>query len=207
MTEFFDISQTLEEGLAVWPGDPEYRVQPVARISGGASANLTAIYMGTHTGTHIDAPCHIMDGAGSVADIPLEKLVGPARVIELPSERSIRAADLSSLVAGVRRLLLKTAPASPAGTAFEPGFVYLEPDAADFLADKGMLLVGTDAPSVDPFESIDLPAHHALLGHGVVLLEGIRLNGVPPGDYMLACLPLKVAGGDGAPARAVLWKD
>jgi arylformamidase len=203
--EIFDISQTLKPGMAVWPGDPEFLQEPVLRIVRGDVSNLMAIRMGTHTGTHIDAPLHVADSGTDAAGIPLRNCFGPARVLSIAAAPCIRASDLLPLDwRGVERVLFKTASAVPG--AFNPEFIYLAEDASAFLAGKGMLLVGTDAPSVDPFESRDLPSHRILTGNGTAILEGIRLNAVLPGDYSLVCLPLKIAGADGSPVRAILWR-
>jgi len=208
MTEFFDITRTLRNGMAVWPGDPEFRQRRVIQIKEGGSTNVTEICLGTHTGTHVDAPLHMDDSGGDAAAIPLGSLVGPARVVQMDAKTSIRAADLSPLDwAGVERLLFKTRCSSLPESHFDRDFVSLEADAAEFLANRGILLVGTDAPSVDSFDSADLPSHRILTGHGIVILEGIRLDAVPPGDYFLACLPLKLTGADGSPVRAVLWRS
>jgi len=203
---FYDISQTLGEGVAVWPGDQEYRSHWTARIADGSSANVSALSMSAHTGTHIDAPLHLFNAGADVASVPVNSCVGRARVFALTSERRITAAHLLPLDwRGVERVLFKTRSGSAAGPQFERGFVSIDESAAEFLVKNKMLLVGTDAPSVDPFESRDLSSHRMLLQNGIVILEGARLGGVPPGDYQLICLPLKLSGLDGSPVRAVLY--
>jgi arylformamidase len=205
--EIFDISQTLREGIVVWPGDPEYRQTPVLKIKEGASANVLSIHAGTHTGTHVDAPYHIEDSGADVASIGLENFIGPARVISIAAEKCITGSDLRSLDwQGIKRVLFKTRLGSLPENIFDPNFVYLAEDASEFLAQKRMLLVGTDAPSIDPFGSTDLHAHKNLIRSGLVILEGVRLDSVPAGDYNLVCLPLKIAGADGSPVRAILWR-
>ncbi len=205
--QIFDISRTLEEGMAVWPGDPEFRRKPAASIRDGDAANVLAIHMGTHTGTHIDAPLHVADSGMDAAGIPLRHFIGPARVVPVSGGISVAAAELSLLDwKGVERVLFKTRSGSLPENVFDPDYVWLAEDAAQFLAGMGLLLVGTDAPSVDPFKSPDLPAHKTLIRGGVAILEGIRLDPVSPGDYSLVCLPLKLAGADGSPVRAILWK-
>jgi arylformamidase len=205
--QIFDISQTLEKGMVIWPGDPEFRAKPVARIKDGDSTNVLAIHMGTHTGTHIDAPLHVDDLGVDAAGIPVQHFIGPARVVQISAKASIRAAELALLDwQGVERVLFKTRSGSLSGNSFDRNFVWLAEDASEFLIRRGLLLVGTDAPSIDPFEGTDLRAHKMLLSGGAAILEGIRLGAVPPGDYNLVCLPLKLAGADGSPVRAILWK-
>ncbi|MDR1726737.1 MAG: cyclase family protein [Acidobacteriota bacterium] len=209
MTTLIDITRRLGEGLAVWPGDPEFRRRPVWRLEDGAPANVEELRMGTHAGTHLDAPRHVLaDGAGPEA-FPLAALVGPARVFDLaatlPGARRVRAADLGALdFAGVRRAIFKTSPTAPSGGGFESDYAFLGQDAAERLVARGILLVGTDAMSVDPAGARDLRAHRRLLAGGVAILEGLELGGAPPGDYELLCLPLRIDGVDGVPARAVL---
>jgi arylformamidase len=205
--EIFDISQTLVEGMAVWPGDPEFVLHPVLKIAEGEVANVSEIRLGTHAGTHIDAPFHLDDSGKDATSIALSSLVGPARVIRFSGETCIRADDLYPLDwQGVERVLFCTRSGSKPESSFDSNFIYFAEDAAQFLAGKGIQLVGTDAPSIDTLNSTGLPAHKALFGAGIVILENARLDGVLPGDYNLVCLPLKLAGADGSPARAILWR-
>jgi arylformamidase len=205
--EIFDISQTLVEGIAVWPGDPEFIRRSVQKIAEGALSNVSEIRLGTHTGTHLDAPFHLDDSGKDVTGIGLRSLVGPARVVRFSGERSIQAVDLYPLDwRGVERILFHTRSGSKPENVFDPDFIYFSKDAAEFLAGKGILLVGTDAPSVDALNSPDLPAHKTLFGAGITILESARLDDLSPGDYNLVCLPLKLAGADGSPARAILWR-
>ena len=205
--QIYDISQTLSGGVAVWPGDPEFRHRRTARIANGASSNVSAVDMCVHTGTHVDAPLHLDDSGCDIADAPLSRCIGPVRIFEIPSRKSIRASDLSGLDwTGVERVLFKTCGSRAPEQPLDGNYACLEEDAAGFLVEKGILLAGTDAPSVDPFSSTDLPSHRILLQHGIVILEGARLEHVPPGDYELVCLPLKLAGSDGSPVRAILRK-
>lgn len=205
--EIFDISKTLKEGLAVWPGDPEFRLSPVLRIKEGHSSNVLAIDMGTHTGTHIDAPLHVDDSGSDVTGISMLPFIGPARVIAISAEKCLEASDLFRLDwRGVERVLFKTRASRIPEYFFDQNFVYLSEEASEFLAKKRILLVGTDGPSVDPFGSTELRCHKALIGSGAAILEGIRLGDVPEGNYNLVCLPLKLAGADGSPVRAILWR-
>jgi arylformamidase len=203
--EFFDISQTLQEGIAVWPGDPEFRMSRVSQIQDGKGANVSAFQMGTHTGTHLDAPLHLDDAGSGVEGIPLHQLIGPARVFEFNSDDGVRASDLASLdLQGITRVLFKAAAGEMPESLFNRNYVFLHEDAAEYLAEQGIVLLGVNAPSVDAWNNESLPIHQILLKHKIIILEGLRLGSVPPGDYELICLPLKLAGCDGAPVRAIL---
>jgi arylformamidase len=203
--ETYDISQTLCRGIAVWPGDPEFKPRPAARIQNGEPSNVSAIDMCVHTGTHVDAPIHLDDEGNDISGVPLHHFMGAARVFSIRAVKCIRAADLAVLDwKNVERVLLKTRGSQSSDYSFDKNFVYLDPSASEYLTQKGLLLVGTDAPSVDAFDSTDLPSHRILLRHGTMILEGARLESVPPGDYELICLPLKLAGMDGSPVRAIL---
>ncbi len=203
--QIYDISQTLREGIAVWPGDQPYHYEWTMRIRDGAACNVCAVTMSTHTGTHIDAPLHFDESGPDVATIPADCFVGPARVVEVQVKECITAADLRLLpIQGVSRLLFKTCRAGTASREPGPGFIYLSGDGAEYLGGHGLLLVGTDAPSVDAYDSKTLTSHRILRQHQVAILEGASLESVPPGDYELICLPLKLAGLDGSPVRAIL---
>jgi len=205
--KIYDISQTLCEGMSVWPGDPQFRQYQLLQMREGATSNTSALEMGVHTGTHIDVPLHLNVSGLDTARIPLHPFMGPARVFSISVNQCIRTADLSILDwQGVERALFKTCSNDSPEFSFEEKFVYFHEDAAGFLARQGVLLVGTDAPSVDAFENTRLLAHRMLLDHEIVILENARLEGVPPGDYELICLPLKLSGSDGSPVRAILRK-
>jgi arylformamidase len=203
----YDISRTLQDGLPVWPGDPQFLSSWAMRRRDGASSNVSSFSMGTHTGTHIDAPLHLDDAGNDVAGINLRNLIGPARVFFISSGNCIRLEDLEKLDwNGVERVLFKTHGGIRPENSFESNYAYLDAGASEFLVKRGILLVGTDAPSVDYFDSMNLPSHKILLNHGIVILEEAELTAVPPGDYELICLPLKLAGLDGSPVRAVLLR-
>jgi arylformamidase len=203
--EFFDISQTLQAGIAVWPGDPEFRMSRVSGIVNGQGVNVSAIHMGTHTGTHLDASLHLDDAGGGVESIPLQHLVGPAHVFELNSSDCVQASDLLLLdFQGATRVLFKTSAVETQEGMLNKNYVCLSEDAAEYLAEKGIVLFGIDTPSVDASNSENLPIHRILLKHKIAILEGLCLGLVSPGDYELICLPLKLAGCDGAPVRAIL---
>ncbi len=193
--------------MAIWPGDPELSLQRTFSIGEGQSSTVSRIQMGTHTGTHVDAPLHLQRLGNDVAQIPLQSCIGPVRVMDFSGKTFIGAEDLLSRKWDtVERILFRTQRSGNQGNSFDPDFAWLDIGAASFLAEKGILLVGMDSPSVDCFDSTDLPAHNLLLGRGIVVVENLRLGDVPPGDYNLACVPLKIDGADGSPVRAVLWR-
>jgi len=201
----YDISQTLREGMAVWPGDQEFHRNWTMQIRKGDSCNVSWVTMSTHTGTHLDAPFHFDDSGLDIASVCLEQYLGPARVVSMEVERVIAVPDLERLNwEGVDRVIFKTRTIGWAEEHFDSRFVYLSEDGAEFLGKRGLRLVGTDAPSIDAFESKTLLSHKLLLKHGVAILEGARLADVRPGDYELICLPLRLAGLDGSPVRAIL---
>jgi arylformamidase len=202
----YDISQTLNENIAVWPGDQKFRYRWSARISKKYSCNVSSITMSVHTGTHLDAPYHFDEAGIDMGGVSLRPYLGPARVFAVPSgEPSISAAFLERLEwGGVERALFRTRASNIREGQFDRDFACLAEDGAEFLAQRGLLLVGTDAPSVEAFASKTLACHKILHKHGIAILEGVRLAHVPLGDYELICLPLKFAGLDGSPVRAVL---
>ncbi|MFO8009065.1 MAG: cyclase family protein [Candidatus Brocadiia bacterium] len=203
----YDVSVTLRDGMPIYPGDEGYRRDLVSSIEWGDSANNSVLHMGAHTGTHLDAPWHMGVGEQRVDQIPPATLIGPARVVEIRNRTCIERAELEECDwDGVERALLKTANSGRLrGEAeFDPEFIYLTGEGAEFLAGLGLTLVGVDYLSVDRLHSGTHPAHLALMEAGVVVVEGLDLADVPPGDYELFCAPLKIGGGDGAPARAFL---
>ncbi len=204
MPRIHDISVPLAAGMGTYPGDPPFAIESLR--SPDAPYELSRLSLSTHTGTHVDAPSHFVPGGVSVDQLPLEILLGKARVVELLVREKVDRADLEALdLRDDLRVLLKTRMSGQLG---KPGYhqdhVYLSEDAALYLAQAGIKLVGIDYLSVDRFGSTDFPAHRVLLGAGVIVLEGIDLSEVEPGEYDMSCLPLRVAGADGAPARVVL---
>jgi arylformamidase len=199
-----DISEPLRGGMPVWPGDTEFSFELGWTKEQSGSVNVGRLTMSTHTGTHVDAPFHFDDEGLKVIELDPGVYVGPARVIEAPGEDGIGAKELRQhALEGVSRLLVKTGSWRDRNV-FPERINYLRPDAAPFLAEKGIRLLGVDVPSVDPIDSKDLPAHHALRSNGIHILEGAVLHGVEPGDYELISLPLALQGADGSPVRAVL---
>lgn len=208
MPRIYDITVPLHTGLAVYPGNPEVRVDPQQEIAKGGSSNVSTLTCGTHSGTHVDAPRHIVEGAAGIDAIPLDVFMGPALLVEFDDEvRAIDAAMLRAAgVAGHERVLFKTrnSPLLRAGAPFERDYTYVAPDAAAYLVEIGVKLVGVDYLSIEQFHSGHHMTHKTLLHAGVVIVEALDLTDPPAGEYELCCLPLRIANGDGAPARAVL---
>jgi len=202
-----DVSVLLAPGIATYPGNPELEITPVHRIAEGDSSNNSRLVMGTHTGTHVDAPKHFFDDRPGVDALPLELLVGRARVIDLPHRGGITEKHLAE--AGLRedlRVLFRTPNSAlwNSSNGFHPDYTYITEDGAKFLVDQGVKVVGVDYLSVEQFHKPGAPAHHTLLGAGVIIIEGLNLSDAEAGRYEMYCLPLRIAGADGAPARVVL---
>jgi arylformamidase len=192
--------------MATFPTDPAVRVESFLSIAKGDGCNVSHLSLGSHTGTHLDAPAHFVAGGITVDRLPVDLLVGPVRVFAIDVPERIDRAELAGLaLRGLHRVLFKTRNSALWATGrFEEAFVYLTGAAAEHLVACGVRLVGLDYLSVEGFRVTGGPAHKALLQAGVVILEGLDLSAIAAGDYELICLPLKLAGGDGAPARVVL---
>ena len=210
--EIIDISLTVRSGMVVWPGDPQVKLERVSKIEDGAHANVSSLQMSVHTGTHLDAPFHFVAGAKTIETLPLNVLIGPVQVVELADDVDLITAEVISdagIEAGTTRVLFKTRNSAywlkPVQT-FEKDFVAVSPDGAQALVSMGIRLVGIDYLSIAPFDD-GVPTHQVLLRNEMVVLEGVNLNGVPAGNYSLICLPPKLGGSDGSPARALLLKD
>jgi arylformamidase len=208
--KIYDISVTLSDRTPIYPGDPRIEIVPESRISAGDSANLSTLRFGSHTGTHVDPPFHFVSNGATIDRVSLYTLFGECLVCRIDDPDSIRVAELerADIPDGTKRIIFKTRNSdlweSP---AFAETFVFLNPEAAEWLIRRGLQVVGIDYLSVDPFKSATHPTHTALLNAGVAIIEGLDLRGVPQGTYTLACLPLKIAGGDGGPSRAILIED
>jgi arylformamidase len=201
--KIYDISLAIYDGMPVYPGDPEVNLEPVSSIEEGAGSNLTLLRCSTHTGTHIDAPRHFLEEGVPVDRLPLDLLIGPVSVVEVQGNPDITRETLAALpLRHPSRLLLKANP-SPPGAVFDTGYTSVSEDAARYLVERGVVLVGIDALSIERLNGTG-NVHRVLLEQGVAILEGVDLHAVPPGEYELICLPLRIRGGDGAPARAVL---
>ncbi len=207
--KIYDITLTISPDMPVWPGDPAVSLERVNKIEAGANANVSRIEMGVHTGTHVDAPFHfLMDGKG-VDQLSLEVLTGPVKVIELSDRVEVIDAGVIGQVGiapGTQRILFKTRNSNywvNQVKTFQTGFVGISLDGAQALVKLGIQLVGIDYLSVAPYKH-SRPTHEVLLSAGMVIVEGLDLSQVPAGDYQLYCLPAKLLGADGAPARAIL---
>jgi arylformamidase len=204
----YDISVPITTSLPVWPSDPPVSLTPVAHLSRDKShtVRVTKIEMGSHTGTHIDAPWHMVEGGRRLNQIPVETLVGPATVFEIPNVPSIGPADMARFnFTGVQRVLFKTDNSQHWNDGeFYEQFVYLEPAAAEFLVQQRVKLVGIDYLSIDKFKSEQHPSHFVLLRRNIVIIEGLNLTGVTPGTYQMPALPLNLPDVDGAPTRVIL---
>ena len=205
--QIWDLSLPLRAGGLIYPGDPEIRVESCQSIAAGDPANVSALAFGSHTGTHVDAPSHFVAGGEAVDRIPLSRLIGSAVVLELSGESpGIGATELADQdLRGQQRVLLKTRNSALLRRPdFAAGYRHLTPDGASHLLDRGVELIGIDYLSVERFGSEEFPVHRLLLGRGVTIVEGLDLTAVPGGVYQFVCLPLRLVGLDGAPARAVL---
>lgn len=207
MPRIYDISLTIAPGTIIYPGNPGIAITAQQAIARGDGANVSAISLGSHTGTHVDAPKHFDDTASGVDEIMIERLIGLASVIEFDdSVRSIGRAELERVrLRDAKRVLFKTRNSGLLHEReFTSDYTFLAPDGAELLVEWGVDLVGIDYLSIEQFKSGHHRTHRILLGRGVVILEGLDLSAVAPGEYELLCLPLRLAALDGAPARAVL---
>jgi len=208
LMKIYDISLTLSESIPTWPGDRGAEFKKLLYLSKGEMANVTAIKMSAHTGTHVDAPCHFLKDGYSVEKLSLEVLVGKAVVVEALDAKIITKEVLEgvNIPPNTERLLIKTRNSeqwASGATEFIEDYVAISADGAEYLVDQGVKLIGADYLSVAPFDRL-VATHQILLKAEVIILEGINLIEVSPGNYTLYCLPIKIAGSDGAPARAIL---
>lgn len=204
--DWLDVSLLVSSTMPVFPGDPAVVVEPVP-VPDDAPYRLCRIEMGSHTGTHVDAPAHFIRGGATLAEVPLSRWSGPCWVVELPAAEAITAEALQAVWPGepVERLLFKTPNSALWGTP-RAGHEWqaLSPDAARWVVEQGVRLVGIDCLSIEQDDTGTFPVHHLLLGQNVVIIEGLDLRAIAPGPYELLCLPLKLDAHDGAPARVVL---
>jgi arylformamidase len=208
MSEWIDVSVPLRTGMAHWPGDLQVTIQQTKSMENGEVCNLRTISMSAHTGTHMDAPLHFIAGGRSIDTMPIDATVGTARVIAIESENGITREELERHAPKPgERILFKTRNSRlwPHGyDVFSKTFVAISADGARYLVECGVRTVGVDYLSVGAFEGDGVETHQVLLGGGLWLIEGLNLSAITPGEYDLVCLPLKIEGGDGAPARAAL---
>ena len=203
--KIYDISVPLSPAMHVYPGDPAVDIQRTMKIADGDVANVSFLHFGTHTGTHVDAPAHFIDGAMTVDAIPLNMLIGRAHVIEITSTTISREVLSEFDLTDDMRVIFKTRNSYAwREPEFVRDFVHLTADAAEHLGENGIKVVGIDYLSVEKYNFVNPDVHRTLLGSGAVIIEGLNLSEVDPGNYELICLPLKIEGGDGAPARVVL---
>jgi arylformamidase len=204
----YDISLPISSALIVWPGDPPIHITHPTHYNQGDAAMVSRIDMGAHTGTHIDAPRHFIEGGDSVETLDLHRFIGPALVLHVPEADALSATVLETLAIPphIERVLFRTRNSDfwrQGKTKFSEDFVAVSEDGARWLVERNIQLVGVDYLSVAPFTDIVAP-HRILLSAGVIPLEGLDLSAITPGLYQLICLPLKMTGLEGAPARAIL---
>ena len=204
---WIDVSVTLKTGMVSWPGDPPARISHDKEMERGDPCTVSLLEMGAHTGTHMDAPAHFVLGGIGIGEVPLDAAVGAARVIPIHDRESIKPGELERhAIRRGERILFKTRNSERCWDtdSFVEDFVYISAAAARYLAERRVRLVGMDYLSVGGFRADGVETHQALLMAGIWLIEGLNLKLVEPGRVQLICLPLKIAGGDGAPARAIL---
>jgi len=207
MPRLFDISVPVLNGGVVYPGNPEIQIAPQQDMAKGGSSNVSLLTIGSHTGTHVDAPRHMIPDGGGVETISLEALIGPVLVLEFDdSVMAVTEAYLRAQpIAGHQRVLLKTRNSQFIRERdFHRDYTYLAPDGAEYLASLGVRLVGIDYLSIEQFHSGHHRTHKTLLSRGIVIVEGLDLSEPPAGTYDLYCLPLLLEGIDGAPSRVIL---
>lgn len=209
--EIIDITAPVSPRSVMWPGDDPPSQEFTSHIDRGDPSTVSRWSLSAHTGTHVDARMHFIPGAWTIESLELSRSVGPCRVVDLTHvEGHVSRADLEAAgVAGTARVLLKTRSSNLGLLGrgeFDEGYVAISREAAEYLVEIGAETVGVDYLSVEPFEDKEFNTHHTLLGADVVILEGLVLTDVEPGEYFLVCLPLKLAGSDGSPARAILMR-
>lgn len=210
--EFFDVTVAITADVPIFEGDPPATVEGVKAIARGDGANVSALCFGAHTGTHVDAPNHFIEGTRTVDDLEIEKLVGQCRVVQIASDIVAIEPEHLPPLEGVERLILKTRNSAFWNTpedGFRADYTHITHAAAKRLADAGIKLIGIDYLSIEAPGAEGHPVHVTLLEKEIVILEGLDLRGVEPGEYELICMPLKYVGGtgDGAPARTILRKS
>jgi arylformamidase len=206
----YDISLTISPDMPVWPGDPKVVLKRVSKISEGANANVSRLELSVHTGTHLDAPNHFLDQDQTTVDkLPLKILTGRAYVLHLLDDVDLITRNIlenAEIPPRTRRLLFRTRNSNEWANQekqFNKEFVGIDASGAEYLVERGVRLVGVDYLSVAPFQD-GRPTHEILLGSGIVVVEGLDLSQISQGRYTLYCLPLKLLGADGSPARAIL---
>ena len=206
--KIYDVTVPIHPGMPIYEGDPGVDIKAWSALAKGDSANVSLLQLGAHTGTHVDAPAHFIEGERKVDALSMETLLGPARVVRVPDEITQIDSDFiaHAHLEQTERVLFHTRNSTFWNEGFRKDFTHLLPDAAEKLIEMGVKLVGTDYLSIEKFHSGDHRTHLTLLSNNVIIIEGLNLSEVPAGEYELICLPLKIAAGagDGAPARVVL---
>jgi arylformamidase len=213
--KIWDISRTLSDDFAEWPGDTPFHFELTRKIAQGATVNLGTVTMSVHNGTHADARFHFESDGETIERVSLETYFGRALIVDLTRDFSGGEKDLiqidmlqpySTPIGEASRLLVKTGVWSDS-TIFPKKIPVIGPDVAEWLKGRGVKLLGVDLPSVDAIDAKVLRNHHVLARGGIAIIESLDLSGVEPGVYNFAALPLKIAGGDGAPVRAIVWRE
>jgi arylformamidase len=204
--KLIDVSVPLDPALPTYPGNTPFTLEALKRLARGDTSNVSTLHMSAHAGTHVDAPRHFFDDAPGAEALPLEMLVGRARVVDIRARKGITPDDFSGVdLSEDVRVLLRTHNSFMWGSPdFRKDYAGLTEAGAKFLVERGVKVVGVDYLSVEVFKTPGAPAHHVLLGGGVIVIEGLNLRDVEPGTYDMLCLPLRIVGADGAPARVVL---
>ena len=207
--KFIDVTVPLDAALPSYPGNTPFSLEAVKRIAQGGSSNVSTLHMSAHTGTHVDAPRHYFDDAPGADALPLEMMLGRTRVVEITSRSGIGSEQLAALdLSDDVRVLFKTSNSRLWGSPdFHPDYVGVTASGAQHLIAHGIKVVGVDYLTVEEFKKPGAPAHHVLLGGGAIIIEGLNLRDVEPGIYDMLCLPLRVVGADGAPARVLLRRN
>lgn len=219
----YDISVPVTESITTWPGDPGVKIQQTMSLCCGDPATVSEIKLGVHTGTHVDAFSHFLNNGKTLSEMDLAPYVGPALVVDIADPTAVTRQELETHKLAdhfkqAKRVLFKTANSAAPWyqEPFNENFVHLHPDAARYLVDRGVQLVGIDYLSVESYKAAELypndnsghaPTHHILMRGGVYIVEGLYLAGVEPGEYRMTCLPMALSGADGAPARVILEKN
>jgi arylformamidase len=204
--KLIDVSVPLDASLPTYPSNTPFALEAIKRMARGDSSNVSTVHMSAHAGTHVDAPRHFFDDRPGTEALPLEMLMGRTRVIEVPTRKAITSEDLAPFdLSDDVRVLIKTHNSRLWGSPeFHTDFIGIGESGAKRLVEHGIKVVGVDYLSVEPYKTPGAPAHHVLLGAGTIVIEGLNLRDVEPGVYEMYCLPLRIVGSDGAPARVVL---
>jgi len=207
--KLIDVTVPLDSRTPTYPGNTPFTIEAIKRIARGDSSNTSTLHLGAHTGTHVDAPRHFFDAAPGADDLALELMLGRTRVVEVSTRNGIGAEQLGGLdLSEELRVLFKTSNSRLWGSPeFHTDYVGVTASGAEYLVAHGIKVVGIDYLSIEEFKTPGAPAHHMLLGGGVIVIEGLNLREVEPGIYDMLCLPLRVVGADGAPARVLLRRN